>query len=253
MKIIHDSIKRTITVSMPGYVGKALRRFKVPVPRHIVHSPAYCPPIVYAKAQLVDVPDTTDPLTSAEITHVQQVIGVFLFYARCIDPTISTVLNKLSKQLSSPTKRLLQRLDHLLAYMACHPNAEVVFKASDMQLCIHSDASYLSEPESKSRAGGIQWLGSELPYNGAIDILTTTIKAVVSSASEAEYGAAFLNATHALPAIRTLEFFNFPQFQVPITMDNSTAHGIVTGSMKPRRSKAMDMRFHWLKDREAQK
>ena len=40
-----------------------------------------------------------------------------------------------------------------------------------------------------------------------------------------------------------------PQPPIDIRTDNKTACGIVNGTMKQRRSKAIDMRFHWLKDR----
>eukprot|EP00957_Ditylum_brightwellii_P192012 14617217-Ditylum_brightwellii.AAC.1 len=43
------------------------------------------------------------------------------------------------------------------------------------------------------------------------------------------------------------------QRPTPLITDNNTAHGLTTGSMIPKRSKAVDMRFHWLKYREAQK
>jgi hypothetical protein len=42
---------------------------------------------------------------------------------------------------------------HLLDYCATHPEATVRFHASEMVLHIHSDASYQSEPKSRSRHG----------------------------------------------------------------------------------------------------
>ena len=39
---------------------------------------------------------------------------------------------------------------HLLNYAATHPDATVRFRASDMILHIHSDASYLSKPKARS-------------------------------------------------------------------------------------------------------
>jgi hypothetical protein len=38
-----------------------------------------------------------------------------------------------------------------------------------------------------------------------------------------------------------------------IKTDNTTAHGILTKSLRPKLSKAFDMRFHWMKDRIQQK
>jgi hypothetical protein len=43
-----------------------------------------------------------------------------------------------------------------------------------------------------------------------------------------------------------------PQPRTPIQTDNSTAEGVVNRKIQPKRMKAMDMRFHWLQDREAQ-
>ena len=40
-----------------------------------------------------------------------------------------------------------------------------------------------------------------------------------------------------------------PQPPTPIQVDKSTAFGIANKSIKQKRSKAMDMRFHWMHDR----
>jgi len=39
----------------------------------------------------------------------------------------------------------------------------------------------------------------------------------------------------------------------PLTTNNNTAEGILTGTIKQKRSKAIDMRFYWLIDRVTQK
>ena len=41
--------------------------------------------------------------------------------------------------------------------------------------------------------------------------------------------------------------------QKTIQIDNSTATGIANNTIKQRRSKAMDMIFHWVRDRTTQK
>eukprot|EP00804_Cyclotella_cryptica_P014938 CCRYP_000561-RA/>CCRYP_000561-RA protein AED:0.47 eAED:0.47 QI:0/-1/0/1/-1/0/1/0/59 len=38
-----------------------------------------------------------------------------------------------------------------------------------------------------------------------------------------------------------------PQPPTPIQTDNSTALGVVNNTIQPKRTKAMDMRFHWLR------
>ena len=43
-----------------------------------------------------------------------------------------------------------------------------------------------------------------------------------------------------------------PQPATPMKTDNQTATGILNGTIKQRCSKAIDMRFYWLKDRQEQ-
>jgi hypothetical protein len=88
--------------------------------------------------------------------------------------------------------------------------------------------------------------------NGSIATIAKIIKNVCSSAAEAEIAALFMNAKHALPLRTTLEELGHPQPATPIFTDNSTAHGVINGTVKQNRSKAIDMRFYWLRDRVKQ-
>jgi hypothetical protein len=89
--------------------------------------------------------------------------------------------------------------------------------------------------------------------NGAVLNVSKVIKAVMSSAAEAELGALFINAKIAVPMRKTLEELGHPQPQTPVQTDNSTAYGVINNKIQPKATKAMDMRFYWLKDRESVK
>ncbi len=124
-----------------------------------------------------------------------------------------------------------------------------------MILGIHSDASYLSEPKAQSRAGGHFFLSNgtdKAPNNGAFLNISQIIKSVMSSVAEAELGALYINAHEAVPCRSVLHEMGHSQPPTPIQTDNSTALGVVTNSILPRRTKAADMRFWWLRDRDAQ-
>ena len=75
----------------------------------------------------------------------------------------------------------------------------------------------------------------------------------MSSASESELAALFYNYKAAVPLHVTLEEMGHRQTKTPVTSDNSTAHGLIQSTMIPKASKSMDMRFHWLKVRMAQR
>ena len=122
-------------------------------------------------------------------------------------------------------------------------------------------------PKARSRVAGYHYLSSRPrdpakppplndpppPPNGAIDILCTIMRAVMASAAEAELGGVFLNAQHACPIRITLEELGHPQPPTPLQTDNNTPAGIANGTIKQKRSKAIDMRFYWLRSRTAQK
>jgi hypothetical protein len=175
-------------------------------------------------------------------------------------------LSTIASAQSTGTEKTLDAVVQLLNYAASHPDATVRYKASDMYLWGHSDASYLSETKSRSRTGGYFFL-SDRPAdpmqspspedpppmsNGAIHVVTHLMKEVVSSAAEAETGGLFYNGKEACPIRTTLQELGFPQGPTPIQTDNSTACGIANDTVKQRRSKAMDMRFYWIRDRVKQ-
>jgi len=61
--------------------------------------------------------------------------------------------------------------------------------------------------------------------------------------------ALFQNGQAAVSSINTLADLGYPQIATPIITDNSTAVGIANHTVRLKRSKAMDMRYHWIRDR----
>jgi len=169
---------------------------------------------------------------------------------------MAATMSSIASRQSRGTEDLEQEVKQFLDYCATHPNAGVRFVASDMILALHSDASYLSEPEAKSRAAGHFFLGKQNDEdfdNGAIMTLSKIIKHVMSSASEAETAAMFYNCKAASPLRVTLEEMGHAQPKTQVTTDNSAAQGLITKTMIPKAAKSYDMRFNFLKCREAQR
>jgi 3-phenylpropionate/cinnamic acid dioxygenase small subunit len=83
--------------------------------------------------------------------------------------------------------------------------------------------------------------------------VASVIKNVLASASESEVGACFQNAQSGAPLRVTLTELGHTQPDKPLCTDNYTAFGILNETIKQKRSKAMDMRYHWLTYRVRQK
>jgi hypothetical protein len=88
--------------------------------------------------------------------------------------------------------------------------------------------------------------------NGAILIISKVLKHVMSSAAEAEIGAVFINSKEGAVLRTTLEELRHKQVLTPMETDNTTATGSSNGTIKQKCTKAMDMRFYWIKDRVKQ-
>ena len=62
-----------------------------------------------------------------------------------------TALGSIATQQANPTERTMQKVKKILDYAATHPDAIITYRASDMVLVGHSDASYLSEIRMSGR------------------------------------------------------------------------------------------------------
>ena len=71
----------------------------------------------------------------------------------------------------------------------------------------------------------------------------------MSSVGETEVSGLFLNVTKVVSIRNTLHDINHPQLPTPINTDNTTALGIAIKTIEHTRTKAMNMRFHWVTDR----
>ena len=165
-------------------------------------------------------------------------------------------LSAIASEQARPTATTLHKVNMFLYYAATQEEVILTYHASDMVLAVHSDASYLSEKQARSRAGGHFFMSNNIPdppNNGAVLNIAQIIRAVMVSAAEAEIGAMFINAREAVPTRKTLEEMGHSQPRTPMQTDNTAAHAVVTNNVQPKRTKAMDMRFHWLHDRSAQK
>jgi hypothetical protein len=77
-----------------------------------------------------------------------------------VDPTLIMPINVLASEQSNDTEVTADKVIKLLNYCNTHPETKIRYNASDMILHIHSDASYLSENEAKSRAGAFFHMGN---------------------------------------------------------------------------------------------
>jgi len=251
--IVFDYDARTATLSMPGYMDRVVLRFRrlLSTGKAQATSPSVYIPPSYGKATQYTRVDTTAIFSPADKLEMQELVGCLLYYARAIDCTMLPGVNHLSSELSTLTQLVQVMGQRLLAYGATYPNNELVYHASDMTLCLQSDCSHLSRKNPGSVVGGVGYLGSATEptaLNGAVFVISSLLDVIVASAAEGEYGSVFFNAKHAVGTRNILAAIGYPQPPTPILTDNECAVGLANDTIKVKRRKSIDMRFHWIRD-----
>jgi hypothetical protein len=246
-----DKVAREVRISAPGVIAKALQQF-APTSTAVARSPAvYQPPRFGKEAQTPSPPDTSPLLTFEEHHRLQQIGGVLLYYCLAVDSTGLPAVTAIESALSHATQLTQQSAERLLAYFRNYPENILVLKACNMRLHTQSDASYGTRSRGRSLAGGIAYLGNDDPteINGPIMVFSSIIQNVMASIGEAEYAAAFHTGQMASGLRKTLLDLGYPQPPTYILVDNAVASGIASNTIEPKRTKSIDMQYHWLRDR----
>ena len=82
-----------------------------------------------------------------------------------------------------------------------------------------------------------------------IECISTLLPTILASAAEAEYGTLFIAGKSLLPLRNSLHDLGYNQPPTIIITDNEAAKNIANNTCKIRRSKSIDMRYHWIRDR----
>jgi hypothetical protein len=168
---------------------------------------------------------------------------------------LSSIAIKQSKGVTS----MMGKAKQLLDYIATYPDATICFRMSNMIMNVNSNALYVLGYNNHSWAcdhffmGWSLTNGDPIKLSGAFFTLCVILGFVlVASATEAEFGALFLNCKEGMIFHLTLEESGHPQPKSPIHCNNATTIGIANNTVKWQRSRSMEMQYFWVCDKIAQ-
>jgi hypothetical protein len=243
---------------MPGCIKSALHKYQHPAPARPEHAPhTWNPPIYGAKTQYVEDKTTSPALSDKDVNKLQQLTGTLLYYARAVDPTLIMPINVLASAQSKAASVTADKVIKLLKYCNTPPETKIRYHASNMILHIHSDASYLSEKEAKSKAGGFFYMGSSTKnrqrtyQRSNFDHQQSSQTRNVFSSGSSNWSSFYKFQGRSSPSYN-IGRIRAPTAPTPMETDNTTATGYSNGTIKQKRTKAMDMHFYWIKDRVKQ-
>jgi hypothetical protein len=101
---------------------------------------------------------------------------VFLFLAQAVNRGLLPALRLLASKKTNPTKKTMTLCKKFLIYMASQDKEILTYRASDMVLAIHSNSSYLSEANARSRAGGHMFHQTGTTYPPTTEPYSTSLR-----------------------------------------------------------------------------
>ena len=109
-------------ISLPHCIKKLSPNFSLPH-WHTQHSSHKHVLIKYGQQIQHALIDNLSPLNNKEIFHIQDIIGVFLYYACAGNPTLAVTLSAIALHQAKETTTVLQAHHQLLNSVATHPHA----------------------------------------------------------------------------------------------------------------------------------
>ena len=94
---------------MPGYCSKVLTRFHHKTSKLLDQPHQHAVPVYGAKIQYAKEADKSALLDSVDKTFLQQVIGIFLYYARAIDATLLLALSAIASGQAASTENTIKK------------------------------------------------------------------------------------------------------------------------------------------------
>ena len=251
LTVNYNREQRYIDISMPDYAAKVLKRFGH---RNIqpCDSPILYEPPIYGEKSQRATDDPSPLISDTAYKEGQEIVGCGLWYARMVDSPTLTAISSIATELSERHSSIEPKLDRYLGYLMQYPTSTIRFHASDMNYIAFGDVSHNSVSKGRSRAGGYGfygWNDNTQRLNGAVFTMSNILDVVTASAAEGEYGAAYMVARHAVWMRAISLALGHPQQQTTIWCDNTVAVGLSNDTLKIARTKSIDLRFHWLRDR----
>ena len=158
----------------------------------------------------------------------------------------------ISDNMAAPTEAPKTAANELIQYPISHPNQKLICYASDMQASCYSDSSFLNCPYSQKRMGGVAELTNFEDPTSILAFFPPLCKKtpnLVTTVVEAEYATLFANGQQMYWVRTILESLGYPQKSPTLYCDNSVAKGIAMYELTFKRSKVIDVRYHWLRER----
>ena len=183
-----------------------------------------------------------NPLIRSEF---QQVIGSLLYIMLGTRPDIAFAVTKLAQFAANPSKEHLDKARYVVRYLAGTADYALVFDgASNKGLIAYTDSDYAADLIKRRSTTGYHFKLA----NGIISWQSRAQKTIALSATEAEYMALSDCSRQAVWIQNIFSELGLPKRPTQICADNEGGIFIASNPVQERRTKHIDVRYHYVRD-----
>ena len=235
MEVIRDRTEHTIKLCQRQYIIDLVLQYgqQDAKPRPVPMDPSFKPT---ADGILLDVSQF----------QYSSLVGSLLYAAVCTRPDIAYAVGVLCRFMAAPTTQHWDAAIWLLRYLHGTSQHGLVYGQQSF-LQGYCDADYAGDLNSRKSTTGLIFVFNKAPISWSSRLQPT----VALSTAEAEYMAAADAVKEALWLRKLLMDFNQPIGPVPIYGDNQGALKLLKHPIASARSKHIDTRHHFARERVA--
>lgn len=178
----------------------------------------------------------------------QSLIGSLMYLAVISRPDISHVVSRLSQFNSHPHAEHMQAAKYLLRYLVKHPGGKITYTKNGQNVFCFTDADWGCDScDRRSFSGFVMFL-----TNGAVAWESRKQSVVALSSMEAEYVALCQGAKEVIftrSLLREMGFAEYVREPTSIYCDNQGANFMVRNPAVHKRSKHIDIKYHYIRDK----
>ena len=241
MGIIHhllgikiDDGEDEISLSQEAYIECVLQKFEMQDAK----------PVPYPKGK--ETSQDGEELDISGQGEYRAIVGCLIFIAGSTRPDITYATQQLSQFNGKANLQHLKQAKRVLRYLKNTKSCKLTYKRnSGMQMQYYADASYATEPESKSISGAIFQVGGN-----TVSWYTRKQSVIAQSTVESEY-ISLCTATKQAYWIAQMLSEITGKIQLPITafQDNQGTIRLASNPIISRRSKHIEVKFHYVRDK----
>jgi hypothetical protein len=222
-----------ILISAEKYIGKLEARYGT-------FHPWWTPHFYTEKA------DRDEKCSQEEKLLYQQKVGSLMYAASTSRCDIAYIVSILAGKLVQPTLGNMEEADRVLGYLQGTRSLGMVFQASAEGLVGYCDSDFAGDETDRRSRTGYVFTHS----GGPVVWMTRKQDLVAASSAEAEYIAANEALKEGLYLVKVLaDLGEVQQGPLKLLVDNQSAITMAGKEGFQKRTKHMDLKFHFLKDR----